>query len=512
VARLQVGDADLDDIVEGAIDWLVGDGPFTGSRQHRLSYGIHPDLDASDLFGDRTYATHQIIGNIETRRRDKPSTWLMRWWHRDRHDDRVTWWSFVALRQLDTGVAVLHVIARSSSPGNGPLAPRHIESDLTRHLLRVYADRITPTEVTTGKAESIDAESVDTWVRHVLLAHERTHPLIAVSSSDWGEQPLLDTGDLAQRFSGSAQVVELLGDATWALNRSLRAAGASEKLGCFGGTVRAYRPRLDPTRPHQSRFLPANKVRQWAQDGALNRLCGALTENIAVPSEMADIRWAIDRLDAEEMFRGLRMAVPRSAAEYSTEDADTQNARDALLDEAQQKQDELQQQLRDERERNDDLSGQVEQLRAEIDATFDIRSVEQALELAHKLLPHRLTVLDSAWKTARQCRFRDPQLVAEVVLFLGLSTNAQDLGTLTKNTFGGKVRWRPKEGPDTMKRFGKLREFARANGERHEFRKHFTLGGTERPDKCCQIHYEVFGTVVEIARVGEHLPTVSRDT
>ena len=80
-------------------------------------------------------------------------------------------------------------------------------------------------------------------------------------------------------------------------------------------------------------------------------------------------------------------------------------------------------------------------------------------------------------------------------------------------TFGARARYKAKDSPETMTKFGTERTFRESPRTRREMQQHVTLGHGMRPDASLQIYFEIGAKgVVDIAYVGSHLSTVSENT
>lgn len=78
---------------------------------------------------------------------------------------------------------------------------------------------------------------------------------------------------------------------------------------------------------------------------------------------------------------------------------------------------------------------------------------------------------------------------------------------------GGKARWRRKDSSETVATFSDKRRWPDSAGNVRLFERHVTLGRGETADMCAQLYYRVGANGrIEIAWVGEHLPTVSKNT
>ena len=170
--------------------------------------------------------------------------------------------------------------------------------------------------------------------------------------------------------------------------------------------------------------------------------------------------------------------------------------------------------------RRDLMDSRKAQRRAEqerdeaVEARFTAKTVLEALRLAEACFADRLVVLPSARAAADDSPFRDPGRIFESLALLGLfGRNDGDCEGAFQKVAGGGARWRPRDSPETVARFGTQRTWADRDDKRKLFRRHITLGHGVDTQRCAQIYYDVGSDGrVEVAWVGEHRPTVSEDT
>jgi len=88
-----------------------------------------------------------------------------------------------------------------------------------------------------------------------------------------------------------------------------------------------------------------------------------------------------------------------------------------------------------------------------------------------------------------------------------------ELKAALETSLGGQARWRPKDSNATIGAFGQDRSWPGLDGKPHVFGKHVTLGGGGQDRAYLQVYYRVGESGrIEVAWVGEHRRTVSRDT
>jgi hypothetical protein len=157
----------------------------------------------------------------------------------------------------------------------------------------------------------------------------------------------------------------------------------------------------------------------------------------------------------------------------------------------------------------------AEQQRDELaEAAAQLDDVADATKLAEQRFPDRLVVLPSAHASAIDSSFRDPERCFRVLTLLALFGQYDGVfsETLAK-ALGHAAEWKPKDSPSTTSKFGAQRTWTDAEGRRKLYFRHVTLGGSVNPTRCLQVYYDVLPDGrIEIAWIGEHRPTVGKDT
>jgi hypothetical protein len=106
---------------------------------------------------------------------------------------------------------------------------------------------------------NLSAPAVEDFAEEMVLAPERTLPLVAVSVDDYKGETLVDPETLARRLAGLARVFVLEDrSASLALTRAL----GSKELGCYLGAVRLYLPGFSQDgNPREHLLLLPNQLR-----------------------------------------------------------------------------------------------------------------------------------------------------------------------------------------------------------------------------------------------------------
>lgn len=139
-------------------------------------------------------------------------------------------------------------------------------------------------------------------------------------------------------------------------------------------------------------------------------------------------------------------------------------------------------------------------------------TILEALLRAEAMYPEQLIVLRSARSSAADSPYRDPGRVLFILLLLA-NCDPSSFGEVLPKVAGSTARWKPRDSPETVAKFGKDRTFTDSTRTPKLFGRHVTLGHGVNSKKCLQIYYDVLGDGrIEIAWCGEHRPTVSEDT
>lgn len=530
LARLRIRDLSLPTLVSVYVDWLVGTGAFEAQRRHREAMGIRA-IDPRELAagGDFSHADGVV------RTRQLAGRWAMHWRHGD--DRRREWHTVARIAELDEGrVRLEHLTGCANSPEDSP--PPIATPRTTRWLIEQHARRIEPSGVLQPRAAEVAGSAVDGWLAHVLLDRDRKFPVVIVSTGPDGV--LVDPHAVAQKLVGTAAIIHLPDQAaSWALRNALEVRGLSAELGCYGGAVRLYRPGLR----QDADLLQHPLVLPWKLLGApaptrADRVAGLVFRALARDLEAEDWLGTISRIDVKaqrartEQLVHAPAAVPveadgvtalRGAIEERDREITTLRAQlvelNALFEHAS---DELKaagrrateaERERDRFEQEADLArATADDARKEAASAHAIDGPVDALRLAASAFGDVLVILDSAYRSAEDCAFRQPKLLFRVLSVLAMST----AGSLPINetlvaSCGRQARWKPKDCPQTMRAWGTDREFTSSTGELYE--NHVTLGHGVKPGSSMQIYYRTLTDGrVEVAYAGTHLRTVSHDS
>jgi hypothetical protein len=128
-------------------------------------------------------------------------------------------------------------------------------------LLEKHATRAGRIDLPAGTT-MLAAPAVEEWVEELVLAPDRTVPLVAISQDDYLGAPLVDPEQIARRLAGLARVFVLEDkSASYALTRAV----GDKTLGCYLGAVRLYLPGFSlECDPREHLLLVPSRLRQMA--------------------------------------------------------------------------------------------------------------------------------------------------------------------------------------------------------------------------------------------------------
>lgn len=488
LARLRIRELSRPTLASVYADWLVGAGAFEVLRRHRQAAGVR--LDPREIVGGGDFP--HADGVIRTRQ--LADRWAMHWRHGD--DRGREWHTVVRIADEEGRVRLEHLTGCASTPDDTP--PPIATPRTTRWLIEQHGRRIEPSGVLQPRAAVVPGPAADGWLAHVLLDDGREFPVVIVSTGPDGV--LVDPEAVAQKLLGTAAVVVLPdADASWALRRALEVRGFSPELGCYGGAVRLYRPTLrrDADLLEHPLVLPWRLLGTPAPTRA-DRVAGlvfrALARDLEAEEWLGTISWIdvkAQRARTEELVQApaaapveddgvaaLRAAVDgrdREIAALRAQLADINTLFELASDElklAGRRATEAERE-RDRFEQEADLArAAADEARADAASAHDIEGPVDALRLGAGAFGDVLVILDSAYKSAGECGFRQPKLLFRVLSVLAMSTaGSLPIGETLLAACGRQARWKPKDSPQTMRTWGSDREFTSSTGERSSTRR-----------------------------------------
>lgn len=369
--------------------------------------------------------------------------------------------------------------------------------------------------------EVIRPPQVQAYVNDVLLADNRTLPVIMVSPDNWTEHPLVRPDELMQELRGFAHVAALADK--WAAFKLTDSVG--RYLSCFDGAVRVYWPgftRTDEPFAHRL-FLPASVRRRQASRTPLGKY---LFRFLATISAFRFVEGPVIQL-AKRLVAEADQAQVRALRDEVAAGRVAKEELEAQLLEAWDRQHRIEEELAKTREELDAQKAawaqcqsyvcEVGEEEEEAVAPQPQRGYETVLEAylaAKKEFSGPLVFLDSAEDAANESPYRNPQRVYEAFEALALVASEWcekkgALGRSFKDALGELGFDVHRVSMTSKGKWGHQYKFP-YKGERRLFEEHVTLGSGQ-PDKCLSIHWhrDEEDKVVAIGHCGRHLTNTS---
>jgi hypothetical protein len=394
-----------EDVVAVAADWFA---------RGRAPAEVRTDWTS----GRRAYelgATNNTLA-IEVFASQAGRLWEGTWRHPHAEDPDLHLVSDVSVCEADDHVTFSLVIravwakAKVSPPRFSMRCPRLVRDVLSRF------EAVDAREQLTAAPRVLDAAGVGRFVEELLLSQERTRPVVFVSDDPRLMRPNVDPNELARELAGLAHVYySLYGRPGWMLSRQLRT------LGCGDGAMRIWWPGLTLTSdPFRHTLFLGDSLRNWhgrpPTDLLFRRISAAAATN-AAPPEQARVR------------REARRAELRTAS-----DAELEGYVEQLLDETIDLKAERDNAVASEGE----LQVEVERLEVEVErlkrdmalvvaapaSSTPLTAVEEDVEPPSSVLDavrraqvrcHHLAFADSAFESAEESPYRDPDGVLEAL-------------------------------------------------------------------------------------------------
>lgn len=494
--------------------WALGLGRFSPLRPVRLQAGVDSNMTAEDLVGEVAHGEH----------------WQFRFALPEAsRTERI---SAVRVYPEQGSVTAEHVVVcRGESKTTGASVPQ-----IVRHL-----------SGGDWSHEVVDDPSeVEALVNRVLDPGRRT-PLVLVSVENGTGIPLIDVVGLAGLLTGAANICLLRSVAVCReLTLALQRTGLSPKFGCYNGGVRVLRPGLNAEHdPYEHQLVLGGRIRTLPFSERSAWLAGTFLEVIAEDHDVD--RWLIEarspvapntttpvvapardpqpsqspapektKSGAPEVLvlKGMVVAHRRVAADLSSRlraAEEEQETAFGLAADVEEESERVRQELDAERRTRRRAQQELDEV---LESRWRVKDVTDALGAAEALFAEALSILPTARRSTTGSDFRDPELLFRSLALLALfGSSDTKLQHALEETLGGRVRWRPKDSPETVSRFGDERTWAGTDGARKLFRRHLTLGHGLPTRSCLQVYYDVLGNGrVEVAWVGKHLRTVGQNT
>jgi len=372
---------------------------------------------------------------------------------------------------------------------------------------------------------------VSAFCKSVLLAPNRSLPVVMVSHDTYSDRPVVDADEIHASLLGLAQVV-LLQDkwASFVLTDIL-----GKQLSCYNGAVRLYWPGLTlQSTPLDHPLFFASSIRYHRDAG--QPLHKHLFRKLAAISA---IRYAEGTIIREVRTRAEdeRRAQLQALREQLHQTADY----DKILEESQKILDDNET-LRSDRE---SLRARIRELEDEI-ITFkenitlmsqhreeggtedegpepqpsECSTVGEALDRASAEFAESIIVWDSARRSAEDSPFARPMRVYEALMAIHEVCQAHYLARAKSKSIGPwekafeqrGFKYAAHESEMTMNLYGKERDFSH-QGRRKRMQKHITIGGGDR-ENCLSIYFDPNDGLrkIDIGYCGLHLQFYNQRT
>lgn len=373
-----------------------------------------------------------------------------------------------------------------------------------------------------SSVETVKTADVTRFANEVLLAPERSLPVVLVTPDTWTESPRVDPDETFDAVMGFAHVAVM--ESKWA---AFKLTDVLEKdLSCYNGAVRIYWPgfTLDANPFNHRLYLPGNleywRAKRIPFGKHLFRMLTAIsafrfTEGPAI----RDARKAI--AEAE------RADLARIAEEATHGRANKEQLESQLLDvmikleDLSKENDALKADLAAQKAAWGDIQGFMAQAEPDEDASEPVAppplkeasfaTVADAYQMAKKEFAGPLLFLDSADRSAAESPFKSPERVYE--LFEALHLVAREWrerkGALGQS-WNDAMRdlgfdYRDQVSATTKGKWRKDYEFP-YKGQSRLFERHITLGA-KQADKCLSVHFyrDDEDLVLVVGHCGRHL-------
>lgn len=531
-SKIVIENISLSPLIDLYCDWALGTDQFRDKRSSRLKIGIPRDLSLPNLLQGGDFGTKDKCF-IRTRLAQTPERWLLHWTHLDNRDDTITWHTFACLENINKGVSVEHLVGRAFS-SNRDLRPTWAPPVITRHIVQEFGHKLSEKELFKETATQVKPNEIEDFVSHILLNPKRKAPLVLVTPKNGSGDFLVAPDDLAHGLVGMAAVFYLsTSKACWKFEEALEANGLVKQHGCYDGGIKLYWQGLDKkSTPYDHPLWHRFRLSALPEKNRTSRTIILIGESLA--KEVSTHSWLsiiadIDLLQWRESAKALLK--DNAALPVPTfQDVEQLNV---AIDIRNKRISDLEKKLKDATEFQDFFAAEHKKIDIELqEKNACLRRIEQKLDehqdlyqlrtpldavlLAQNVFAGALIILDSAIKNADRCVYRKPKEVFSVLALLAVSApiasaNPHLVERLLNEIFGNRIGWKPKDSPQTSKKF--TRNFVSSTGISKEYKLHITFGHGEKTTANMQIYYDYTSNgLAEIAYVGEHLPTVGVNT
>lgn len=441
-SSLEFAAMSVDDLAPHLARWVVPTG--NGPRNQRLNQGVPANWSAESLL-----ASEDLVGlqgsYAKSRRASDGSEYLLRFVHRD-DSPEVLWSTNFRLSQQPSGVLLEAAVARDAPRGwqlESKARPPRVIFDLVKR----FEDAVRPRELVLPELCAKSDADAEALVDRLLLAPERTVPVVLVARDVFGSGSAVDLKVVASRLRGIAVVASLDGqDAVVAYERLLRERSKDLELRCFNGAVHSYGPTANIDTDHRLWLRPS--LETLPLEIRSSYVGETIARHLSLDRAPAGFLYGVEDFDRRERAKSRpswRPSTSEPAAPVDNEEVrrlrEELGEVHKLLDEAGQKEaateearrnairaqeiaehdasnektlrESLQKLLEEKRlaRADDALDRNLRTaLRTVVNSSFGTPSPYEALSILQALYPERIAVLEEALDSARTegARFRKP--------------------------------------------------------------------------------------------------------
>lgn len=388
-------------------------------------------------------------------------------------------------------------------------------------IINDYAPRMNGWRVPSS-VETIKTTDVAQFANEILLAPERSLPVILVTPDTWSESPRVDPNATFDAVMGFAHVAVM--ETKWA---AFKLTDVLEKeLSCYNGAVRIYWPgfTLNANPFNHRLYLPIN-IEYWQAKGVpfgkhLFRMLTAISAfRFAEGPSIRDARKAIAEVERADLARIVDEAKRGKATK---EQIETQLLEAMIkVEELTKENEDLKGDLAAQKAAWGDIQGFMGQGEADGGASDPVaaqslreasfETVANAYQMAKAKFSGPLVFLESADRSAAESPFKNPERVYE--LFEALYVVArewQEKNGALGQSWNDAMRdlgfdYRDQVSATTKGKYRKDYEFP-YKGKSQLFERHVTIGA-KQADKCLSVHVyrDDEDLVLAVGHCGRHL-------
>lgn len=544
-SRLRVAGANVDTIASRIASWAIPELP----RERRDFVGMPRTWTAQQLFEDA-----DLVGEAGCRAQSRwlaeRKGFLFRLVHHDTDDARVFWHSLFRLTEVGEGGTLVESAVGRSAPPEVHLLPRAYPPSVVRDLLGEPGDiRIAERALTLPTLVLKTPADVAATVDDLLLRPARDTPVVVVAA-DVGDPPraLVNVETIARKLKGLSVLVVLDGgQVSAAFRETLVDRGLGREMACFQGAIHTYGS--EPAMRQDHRLWLGRSLAELPLEERSERVGETLARRLALSQLPHGFFSLIEDHDhAQRQVRAKVSTAPASAKGNMVPAADLAAA-EQLMEGANKRVLELEDELSDLRKARDELETAKQQAELDLDVEeaqrahlqslldehkrndlaaalpADVRAVlakvvcdqtpapKESLEIIEAIFGDRVVVLPEAYESADESRaYRNPRDVFRLLVRL-----ATDFWTKLVNEPGeargvfSHAEYASGGSETERNNDACIKDRTRSyRGKELVMWPHLKAGGKGGPDRCLRIHFEWVADEqkIVIGHCGHHLKEV----